>query len=163
MVPKQLSEWMLQATGAAIAGLFLILALYLAADTKPPAHGVRLILLSEPTSADCGDSRDILLHWGEDGEVWVNEDRVGTSQAPAEVARIMETRAEKVVFLLPDENISVQDVADLTARLNASVDDLHIGLVTNRQVKSMTRTEHGFTWTPIGCMGWPRSAFPELR
>jgi len=67
----------------------------------------------------------------------------------------MADRAERVIFLIPGKNSSVQDVAELAARLNSSVDDLQIGLVTNRQVKSMTRTDNGITWVPIECMGWP--------
>jgi len=158
MAPNRLSEWMLQSMGASIAGLFLILALYLAADLKPPAQGVWLILPRESKSPECGDGRTEVIHWGHDGQVWINEERVGVARAPAKVAEIMENRAEKVIFLIPSANISVQDVADLAARVNASVDDLHIGMVTNQQMKSLTRTDHGMTWTPIDCMGWPQSA-----
>jgi biopolymer transport protein ExbD len=145
---------MLQGILAAAASLFLILTACVA-GLKPPAHGVRLLLPREPKSFECGDARTEVIHWGDDGSVWLNEENVGASRAPARVAEVMADRAERVIFLIPGKNSSVQDVAELAARLNSSVDDLQIGLVTNRQVKSMTRTDNGITWVPIECMGWP--------
>jgi hypothetical protein len=102
-----------------------------------------------------------VIHWGDDGSIWLNEEKVGAVDAPGRVAQVMQDRAERVLFLIPGESASVQEVADLATRLNASVDDLHIGLFTNRQVKSMTRTDHGMTWVPIGCMAWPQTALTK--
>lgn len=159
MNPGKFAQLMLQAQAAALAGLFLILVLCAAVDSKPGARGVSLLLPSAPVSHDCGDARTVVIHWKEDGSVWLNEENVGAVRAPARVAEVMENRAERVVFLIPGKGQSVQDVTSLVARLNNSVDDLHIGLVTNRQIEAMTRTEHGMTWVPIGCMGFLRSAF----
>ena len=163
MAPKQFSEWMLQALAAPLAGLFLLLCLCSAAFKPTPASGVRLILPREPTSTYCGDGRDEGIHCGNDDSIWLNEEKVGAANAPKRVAQVMENRAERALFLIPGESASVQEVADLATRLNASVDDPRIGLVTNKQVKSMTRRDHGITWIPIGCMGWPRSGFPEWK
>jgi biopolymer transport protein ExbD len=159
MNPRKFIQLMLQAQAGAVTGLFLILGLCAAVFSISGAHGVSLLLPSAPLSSDCGDSRDVVIHWKDDGSVWLNEENVGAVRAPARVAEIMQNRAERVVFLIPGKGESVQDVASLAARLNNSVDDLHIGLVTNRQIEEMTRTDHGITWDPIGCMGFPRSAF----
>ncbi len=161
MNPRQFSAQMLQALGASIAGLFLILALYVAANLKTPARGVLLILPKEPTSSDCGDSRTEVIHWGVDGAVWLNEEEVGAERMPDRVAEIMANRAERVLFVVPGKYASVEEVVDLIARINASVDDLHVGMVTNKQITAMTRTDHGVTWIPIDCMRWPQSALTE--
>ena len=161
MAQKQSSDWILRAISAPLAGMFLLLCLCLATFRPTPSSGVRLILPREPTSTYCGDSRAEVIHWGDDGSIWLNEEKVGAVDAPGRVAQVMQDRAERVLFLIPGESASVQEVADLATRLNASVDDLHIGLFTNRQVKSMTRTDHGMTWVPIGCMAWPQTALTK--
>jgi biopolymer transport protein ExbD len=111
---------------------------------------------------NCGDSRVEVVHWADDSSVWLNEENVGLARAPARVAQIMQNRAERIVFLIPGENTTVQDVTGLAARLQNSTDDLHIALVTNRQLAKMTRTDHGMTWVPVDCLGVPSSAIPSL-
>jgi biopolymer transport protein ExbD len=148
-------EQLLQMATAPIAGLFLVLTMVIVANPRPPACGVPFDLLREGSS-DCGDGRPVVIHWGPDGQVWLNEDGIGVQRAPQIVAEIMASRAEKAVFLLPGTEASVQEVADLAARLHSTVDGLRIGVVTNRQRESITQVYKGMTYVPIGCLAWPR-------
>jgi biopolymer transport protein ExbD len=144
-------DQLLQTASAPIAGLFLVLTMVIGANPTPPARGVRVELLREGPS-DCGDGRPVVIHWGPDGQVWLNEEGVGAQRAPQIVAEIMTSRAEKAVFLLPGKEASVQEVADLAARLHSAVDGLRIGVVTSRQRESITQVYNGMTYVPIGCM-----------
>jgi biopolymer transport protein ExbD len=120
-----------------------------------PSQGIQLLLLREPSSSNCGDGRPIVLHNEPDGSWWINQDKLRPAKIPEAVAQIMESRAERAVYLIPREKSSMQEIAGLTANLEAATPDLHIGIVTHNQIQSMTRHDHGLQWVPITCMSWP--------
>ena len=165
MIAPGFPEKLLQGLAAPFCALFLVLVLFAAAP-GPPARGVRLeVLRLREAPFDCGDGRPVVVHFEEGGSVWINEENVGARRAPQAVAEIMANRAERVVFLLPGKEASVQDVSSLVDRLHSAVEDLNIGVVTYSQREllerdSMGQGGNGMKYVPIECMAWPPSADP---
>jgi len=165
MIAPEFPEKLLQGLAAPFCGLFLVLALFAAAPV-PPAKGVRFELLRlREAPFVCGDGRPVVVHFEKGGAVWINEENVGAQRTPRAVAEIMTNRAERVVFLLPGKDSSVQDVSSLVDRLNSAVSDLNIGVVTDSQRELLERDSvrqngNGMKYVPIECMAWPSSAFP---
>jgi hypothetical protein len=155
MSPNISAENALQAISAPLAGLFLTLTLCVAGLSAAPSQGVWMELLQEPETTECGDGRPVVLH-AESGIWKLNEDEIRMAQVPATVADIMASRAERGVFFIPPRDSTVQEVLSLAANMEAQTENLHIGLVTHRQIQSMTREEYGFRYVPVACMRWPR-------
>ena len=143
---------------APFSALFLVLAVCAFAP-RQPAEGTHLILLSaRPCPPCCVDGREEIVHWGPGQEVWINEERVGAEKAPARIAELMENRAERAIYLMPDREVPYQEVTELASRLQASVDGLYIGLVTRREMKKTESTINGETHYDLECLAWPASA-----
>ncbi len=161
MIRSQFLEQMLNALAAPLAGIFLLLSVCLALP-RAQTGGVWFELLREG-SHECGDTRTEVVHWEEDGSVWINEEKLSTKELPTVVESIMRTRAERVVHVLSGQNTRVQQVAELTNRMSSNVPDLHLGILTHRQLRSMAYDAYGMHFVPVGCMRWPRCPGPLVE
>jgi hypothetical protein len=153
MNPFRSAEPFLQAFGASVAGVFLVLAC--CASIQEPSRGVWYELL-RPGPDDCGDGSPVVVHLEPEGQVGVNGKNLGVQAATGLIGEMMSTRAERAVHFLPQRRGTVQEVASLSDRIESSADQIHLGLVTARDQKSVTRVEHGWTITNIECMRWPQ-------
>lgn len=141
----------IESIAAPFAGLLLILILVLLA-LRQQEYGVRIVLLHLPTKDyQCGDGRPVVVHWGVNHALWINNANVGEANAPYEVRRIMESRAERILIVIPPEDSPVQDVMESLNRLQNAIDDLHVGLITNSQYRASFVIENGFRYSTIGC------------
>jgi hypothetical protein len=148
-------EMLQQAFGASMAGLFLILAC--CATLAGPSQGIWYELL-RPGPDDCGDGWPIVVHLEPGRQVWINQQNTGPQEALEMVRGAMATRAERAVFLLPRSHGTVQEVAQLSDQLASTAEDLHIGLVTSRDERLVTRTRGNRSIVNIECMRWPACA-----
>jgi hypothetical protein len=70
----------------------------------------------------------------------------------------MADRPERAVFLLPGQDASVREVADLVTRLNNAVSGLFIGVVTYTQQNDADWPNRPFGNAVVGCMAFPATA-----
>jgi biopolymer transport protein ExbD len=155
MNPARLSEPMLNAFGASMAGLFLVLVLVCAL----PAHNSRGIWLEllrvVPPPPCCIDGNYVVVQMKPDKSVWVNEHPLDAAGAVRMVAARMENRAERAVYFVPNEEAAVQDIADLSGKLASSSEGLHVGLLSTQQINAVTDSFRGRPYVDLDRIVWP--------
>jgi hypothetical protein len=68
----------------------------------------------------------------------------------------MLTRAERVVYFIPDRTSTVENFARLADAVNASDEDMYFALITNKQAEEISYDRHCFHFIRVECMHWPR-------
>ena len=155
MNPTRFSEPMLNAFGASMAGVFLVLALCVALPA-PSAHGVWFELFHViPPPPCCIDGRPVVVEEKPDKTVGVNAKIIDEPQAVGMVASMMENRAERAVYFIADRQAAVQDVANLATKLNSST-GLHIGILTLKQRNEITSSYPGGDFVNLYRLEWPQ-------
>ncbi len=61
-----------------------------------------------------------------DGKIKINQYEIEPERLGSRVAELMQNRAVRVVYVVPDSGITYARFAEALARLNAATDDLHI-------------------------------------
>ena len=86
-----------------LASLFLILLVCASAIQQPPSMGVRMPLLRlRPPRQDIScDGRWVFVELLDDGKIEVNLEPVPPQDVSTLVGKLMESHAERVVFLIP--------------------------------------------------------------
>ncbi|MGB8260042.1 MAG: hypothetical protein WCE75_06815 [Terracidiphilus sp.] len=147
---------LLRMVAAPFAALFLVLALGALAPRQPAQEGVRLDLLREgPEPSDCGVDRLIVVHTKPDGSVWLNEEQYQPDVLAARMVDIEQGRKYKGAYFFPDDSASIQQVAELAARMQAAVPGLHLAILTPQQREKEVPGPFGPAPVRIGCMRWP--------
>ena len=94
---------------APMAALFLILVLCIFAVRRPPSVGVRIPMVrihrTYQNEFSC-DGRFKFLRLTKDGITWINEAEIPVNQVRHRVAALMEDRAERVVYVVVDSELS---------------------------------------------------------
>ncbi|MGB9408892.1 MAG: hypothetical protein WCA89_15250 [Terracidiphilus sp.] len=140
-----------------MASLFLVLVLCVFGVQRPPSVGIHLPMTKvQPiTSNSCFDERDIVIIINKDGSTKINETPVQPEKLDSIISKIFQYRHEgRVVYVIPDPDVSFREFADIYNKIASSTDNLHIGLMT-RQLK--TQLEQcpegsicGFEWPDHG-------------
>jgi len=117
----------------ALASLFLILSLCAFVVQRPVSAGFRVPMVrihhdpQEPY--DC-DGRPEFLRLTKDGRTWVNEAEIPGGQLASTVASLMENRAERVVYVMVDSELSYGQFAGFLGKIAAATSDLHVVVVS---------------------------------
>ncbi|MGA2890871.1 MAG: hypothetical protein ABSE51_22850 [Terracidiphilus sp.] len=157
---------------APMASLFLVLSLCAFMLQGPrtvsgsvgmhvPTTRVRTIPLN-----DCFDGRDIFVKIHNDGNTTINETRKRPDELGQMIAEIMQNRDQRVVYMLPDPDISFGEFADIYSRVASSTPDVHVGLITRQINKELRQCPEGsvcgLDWPDHGyansCIFTPRPA-----
>jgi hypothetical protein len=116
----------------ASACLFLILVLWAFLAWQPVSKGFSFPMIRlqhDPNEISC-DGRNEFLRLTKDGKTWINREEVPVERIRAEVAAIMENRAERVVYIEVDSELSIDQFAQFVDRVADSTSDLHLVLVS---------------------------------
>jgi biopolymer transport protein ExbD len=154
MKPNQLDMFV-----PSFAGLFLVLSLCAVLLRSPTSTGMRIPLLRlrapHPKEwRDCGDGRPIVISLLQSGTLKINQDSTSWKDLAPRIAKIMEFRAERTVFVVTDSEVSNQQFAMLIDRLAGSTSDLHIALLTRDIRRTLDSDYAAFCQ-----LEWPPSEF----
>jgi biopolymer transport protein ExbD len=124
---------------APLAGLFLLLILCTFAGQRPASTGflVPMIRLhhnpEEPS--DCG-GRSEFVRLTKDGKNWINDTEVPPDRLVSTVSDLMENRAERVVYVVVDSDLSYGPFAEFLDKVAGSTTDLHVVLVSGQILRA---------------------------
>jgi hypothetical protein len=122
---------------APVSGLLLVLGLCCFVNFAPASTGMEVPLLhlrSTPADFSC-DGRFEFVQVLADGSTRINGREIPGDRLGPVIAGIMETRAERVVYLVPDTEISYGRFAQTLGTLNNAADGMHIAVLSGH-VKS---------------------------
>lgn len=154
-----------QSIYAAVASLLLILFLC-AFAMRQPSHGVAVELLHQDMSL-CAQNAPlgIKLYLESDGKVSLNRYReIERRNLRNEILDIYGNRSKRYIYLIPDGDLSVQEIAAVAAELHTLFSDMRIGVVTRQQwveftyYKSDFHTPAGTLLEPDPCLVWPQKS-----
>lgn len=116
---------------AGFAGLFLLLTVI---ATLPAGSGSSGFLVHLPPSTSpedcCGDSSLIVVHVSNENSVRLNSAPITKARLGERLTEIYGLRAEPVLFVRTDPEVSFQQVAEIVDIARGSVRDLHLRLLT---------------------------------
>jgi biopolymer transport protein ExbD len=127
---------------APVASLFLILLLCVLAVQRPVSAGFRVPMIrlhhdpNEPY--DCG-GRAEFLRMTKDGKTWINSTEIPADQVTARVAALMADRAERVVYVVVDSEVTYGQFAEFVDRISRGTADLHVVRVSGEVRKAFER------------------------
>lgn len=117
-----------------MASLFLVLVLCVFGVQKPPSVGIHLPLpkVRVHPYKDCDflSDRSIVLQLHKHGSTFINETRVSHEELRSILVEIYENREERVIYILPDSDVSFWEFADIYNKVASSINGLHIVLST---------------------------------
>jgi hypothetical protein len=140
-----------------LASLFLILLVCAFAIQRPASVGVRVALLRlrQPDQNFTCDGRWVFVELLDDGTTEVNLKAVPPQDLSAIVGKMMETRAERAVYLVPSPGISYARFIETYLALQGSAPDTHVGVLTKT-----VRDAFNGTSTASPCdLVWPADEF----
>ncbi|MGA3009499.1 MAG: hypothetical protein ABSD72_04495 [Terracidiphilus sp.] len=130
-----------------LASLFLIVVLCVFAVQRPPSVGIRIPLLRVRTvpfkECDFLSDRSIVVRLHKDGSIWINETQESPERLGPVLAEIYDNREEKVIYILPDPDVSFRDFADRYSKVASSTKNLHIMLSTLQLDKELQQCPPG--------------------
>ena len=151
----RLSEAMLDAFGASIAGLFLLLAVCFAVPAGSQGIWFELFHVAPPPPC-CVDGGNVVVQIEPSGEATVNGKPGDAAQTVGLVAAKMEQRAERGVYLTAEGGTTVQEVAGLAGNLASTTEGLHIGLMTQKQLIAIRHQFGGQVIFDLDQLVWPK-------
>jgi biopolymer transport protein ExbD len=115
-----------------LASLFLILLVCVFAMRRPASLGVRmpLVRLKSPGQEPTCDGRWVFVELLTDGTAKVNSELVPKQDLSAKVGGLMQSRAERVVFLVPSPDIPYSQFVETLNVLEKSAPSTHIGVLS---------------------------------
>lgn len=115
-----------------VASLFLILLVCVFALQRPTSTGIRmpLLKLKSPGQDFTCDGRWVYVELLKDGSAQVNLEPVPNQNLSAMVGRLMQSRAERVVFLVPSPDTSYSRFVETLNALQKSAPDTHVGVLS---------------------------------
>jgi biopolymer transport protein ExbD len=124
---------------APMAALFLILVLCTFAVQKPKSTGFLIPMIrlhhnpNEPT--DCG-GRIEFVKLTKDGRTWINETEVPSNSLATAVAALMENRAERVVYVVVDSDLSYGQFVEFLGKIKGATTELHVVIVSGEILRA---------------------------
>jgi hypothetical protein len=116
-----------------MTSLFLVLSLCAFVVQKPESAGFRIPMIRlhhdphEPY--DCG-GRTEFVRLTKDGRTWINETEVPSNRLVQTVSSLMENRAELVVYVIVDSDLSYGQFAEFLGKVKGAKTDLHVVVVS---------------------------------
>ena len=118
---------------APVASLFLILTLCTFAVQRPRSVGIRIPMIrlhrNPLESTDCG-GRAEFIRLTKDGRTWINEIEVPANRIATAVSVLMENRAERVVYVVVDSDLSYGQFAEFLGKIKDATTDLHVVVIS---------------------------------
>ena len=118
---------------AQLASLFLVLVLCTFEVRRPVSVGFRIPMLRIHRTAQdefsC-DDRSVFLRITRDGKTWINATEIPADQVRSTVATLMENRAERVVYVVVDSELSYGEFARFLDSVEGATEDLHVVVVS---------------------------------
>jgi hypothetical protein len=151
-----------------LASLFLILLGCILATQRPVPMGVRMPLLRLRQSRQdisC-DGRWVFVELLEHGKAKVNSEPAPTENLSAIVGQLMESRAERVVYLVPSRGISFSWFVETLNALQESAPGTHVGVLsgTVRDQYEGPSTGSILQRTYLPCdIVWPAKGFRTIE
>ena len=128
---------------APFASLFLVLTLCSFVVQYPASTGFRIPMIrlhhdpKEPT--DCG-GRVEFARLTRDGRMWINDDEFSADRLAPAIADLMENRAERVVYVVADSDLSYGQFTNFMDKVAGSTADLHVVLVSGQILRAFETT-----------------------
>jgi biopolymer transport protein ExbD len=126
----------------AMASLFLMLSLCAFMVQRPESVGFRIPMVRlhhDPLRPyDC-DGRAEFLRLTMDGKTWINETEIPADQLRLRVATLMEDRAERVVYVVVDSELSYGQFAEFLGSIEGATTDLHVVVVSGEIRREFTK------------------------
>lgn len=128
---------------APFARLFLLLSLCAFVVQRPPSTGFQIPVIrihhnpQEPT--DCG-GRSEFIRLTRDGRTWINEDEVAPGRLAPAVSELMENRAERVVYVVVDSDLSYGEFANFQDKVSGATTDLHVVVVSGQILRAFQKS-----------------------
>jgi hypothetical protein len=119
---------------APVTALFSLLTLCGFAVQSPPSVGIEIPLLRLRHHNDqitC-DGRWEFVQLLDDGRTKINGEEISERDLPSLVGRIMESRAERLIFVVPSSGIPYSRFVETLSDLKNTVPDIHIGVLLGR-------------------------------
>jgi len=76
------------------------------------------------------DGRFEFIRLTKDGKTWINEAEIPVNQVRQRVAALMEDRAERVVYVVVDSELSYGQFAEFLGKIVGATDDLHVIVIS---------------------------------
>lgn len=80
---------------------------------------------------DC-DGRTEFVRLTKDGKTWINADEIPAGQVRTRVAALMQDRAERIVYVMVDSDLSYGQFAGFLDKIEGATDDLHVVVVSGK-------------------------------
>jgi biopolymer transport protein ExbD len=127
--PKRFSE--LPAFGLVAApGLAIVITGYMTFASFHPPTGLHVKLLAHTSSSECGDSDIIVLQLLNDHSFRINSERVSIENLGGRLREIFRPRAERILLVRADPEISFQEVVTSIGIAEGVVSNLYVALLT---------------------------------
>jgi len=118
---------------APLASLFLVLSLCAFVTQRPASSGflIPMVRLHHDPQEPLGcDGRPEFIRLTHDEKTWINEAEVPSDQLPHAISDLMENRAERVVYVIVDSDLSYGQFAAFLDRIANSTTDLRVVVVS---------------------------------
>jgi biopolymer transport protein ExbD len=115
-----------------LAALFVLLTLSVFLVQSPPATGIGILLPRLPHRAPRGicDGDWVFVRLLEDGKTRINGREINDKDLPLLVSKINETRAERIIFVVPYPGIPYSRFVETLSSLKKAVPDLHLAVLS---------------------------------
>jgi biopolymer transport protein ExbD len=117
---------------APLTCLFLIPVLCTFAAQRPSSVGFRIPMIRlhhDPNQMTC-DGRPEFVRLTKDGRTRINETEVSSGRLAPTISGLMENRAERVVYVIADSDLSYGQFAELLGVVKGSTADLHVVVIS---------------------------------
>ena len=142
------------------AALFGLLMLCIFTVQAPPSTGIKIPLLRLSHHKDqltC-DGRWEFVQLLDDGKTKINEEEIREEDLASLVSKIMESRAERVIYVVPSPGIPYSRFVGTLSTLKKAVPDLHIGVLSGKVRDAYMQP--GFHRQYLPCdIDWPTGEF----
>jgi biopolymer transport protein ExbD len=139
---------------APLASLFLVLSLCAFVVQRPPSVGIRVPITkirTAPYNVCPYVDRSIVVRLLKDGSYWINETLVPANELRPRLADIYENRAEKILPVYSDPDVTYGLFGDFYSEVESSTSNLHIILRTRGLEAQLQRCPAG-----MSCgLDWP--------
>jgi biopolymer transport protein ExbD len=143
-----------------LAALFILLMLCVFAVQSPHSSGIKIPLLTLNHDKDrltC-DGRWEFVQLLDDGTTKINEEQIRDEDLGLLVSNIMESRAERVIYVVPSPGIPYSRFVETLNTLKKSVPDMHIAVLSGRVRDVYMRPSLHRTYLPCDIQ-WPVGDF----
>jgi len=117
-----------------MASLFMVLSLCAFVVQRPESVGMMVPLVQVRAiphkGCDFVSDRSIVAQLHKDRSYWINETHLSHEKLGPIITEIYETRAERVIYIRSDPDVSYGEFANLYNTVDSSISNMHIVLMT---------------------------------